>query len=86
MAIDNEAARPALVKASSAAPCLRALCGLVAEHDLAHPSFRWYVRVPSSSNSSDEPSRHELSRLRALGAKRCHLVWDELRLGRLPWI
>ena len=86
VAIDNEAARCSLIKSSSAAPCLRALCGLVAAHDLKHPSFRWYVRVPSKSNSSDDPSRHELRRLRRLGAVRRRLKWEDLNLEQLAWI
>ena len=85
LAVDNESARCAMIKAASAAPCLRALCGLIAELDLESPTLRWLVRVPSSSNSADAPSRGDLLRLRRLKAVRHDVSWEELRLGRLDW-
>ena len=83
LAVDNEAARAALVKASSAAPCLRSICGLIAENDLQSPTFRWMVRVPSSSNSADGPSRGDCRRLLSADAVERTVAWQDLRIERI---
>ena len=81
MGVDNEAARAALVKPSTAAPALRALVKKVLDLDAKHPNFRWVLRVPSSSNEADAPSRRDLSKLLGQKALRRTFRWRSLGLG-----
>ena len=82
LAVDNEAARAALVKSASTAPALRKLVRLVLDQDAAFPNYRWVLRVPSSSNQADDPSRLDLRKLVRQRAQRKRLKWADLKVGK----
>ena len=82
VAIDNEAARAALVNYSSSAPALRAIVNEICHLDAKHPAYRWYIRVPSSSNLADRPSRLDTESLSRERAVRRRLDWRKLSVHR----
>ena len=73
VAVDNEAARAALLNAGSAAPAMRHIIREIVMCDAKVPMFRWVIRVPSKSNWADGPSRLDFSGLRHVRAKRVRL-------------
>ena len=79
MGVDNDAARAALINATSSAPALREVVKRVAYLNATSPSYRWVLRVPSKSNLADAPSRGELAELERLGAVRHRLDWERVR-------
>ena len=55
--VDNEPAKAALVKGSSAAGDLATICGDVCAAEIKHHMLCFWERVPSASNVADPPSR-----------------------------
>ena len=82
LAVDNDAARAALVKSSSTAPALRKLVRRVLDQDAVYPNFRWVLRVPSTSNQADDPSRLDLRKLAKQKAVRRRLKWEDLAVSK----
>ena len=56
----NDSARYALILGSSKAIASFALLSLFCEQEELHPSFPWFSRVASSSNSADALSRSDV--------------------------
>ena len=78
VAVDNDAAKCAMVNAGSAAVALRVILRKVVELDGRPPAFRWALRDPSARNWADRPSRHELGQPKAAGARRRRVSWEGL--------
>ena len=57
--VDNDAARYCTIKGQSASPSMRDLVREFYAVDADSPSYSWIERVPSLSNISDGPSRHD---------------------------
>ena len=59
--VDNDAARYCTIKGLSPSPSMRFLVREFYALDSESPTYSWIERVPSSSNLSDGPSRHDCS-------------------------
>ena len=57
--IDNDAARYCAIKGLSPSHAMRGLIREFYSQDSSAPTYSWVERVPSSSNISDGPSRHQ---------------------------
>lgn len=57
--VDNDAARFCAIKGLSPSQAMRCLIREFYAVDAQEPTFSWIERVPSSSNVSDGPSRHQ---------------------------
>lgn len=55
---DNEAARFAIIKATSGSSSMQQLASAFHECDCEHECFHWIERVPSASNPADLPTRN----------------------------
>ena len=55
--VDNEPAKAALVKGSSASGDLATICGDICEAEIRLQALCFWERVPSASNVADPPSR-----------------------------
>ena len=55
--------------------CVRAVVRAIARLEAKSPSYKWFVRVPSSSNQADAPSRGDLDELKKCGAVRNKIDW-----------
>ena len=73
IAVDNEAARAAMLNAGSAAPAMRHIIKTIVMNDAKVPMFRWVIRVPSASNWADGPSRLDFASLSKVKAERVRL-------------
>ena len=83
--LDNEAARGALVKASTSTEWGKSMIHQFVLTEMDAQIRVWFTRVPTSSNIADRPSRMDSTELDALGVTRSSVDWAELqsRLERL---
>ena len=76
--LDNEAAKGALVRATTCRVPGRAILQSFIEEEMACQVKVWFSRVPTSSNISDAPSRLDTGEMDALGVTRSVVSWCTL--------
>jgi len=76
--LDNEAAKGALVRATTCTVPGRAILQTFIEEEMACQVKVWFSRVPTSSNISDAPSRLDTEEMDALGVTKSVVAWSTL--------
>ena len=76
--LDNEAAKGALVRATTCTVPGRAILQAFIEEEMACQVKVWFSRVPTSSNISDAPSRLDTEEMDALGVAQSVVSWSTL--------
>ena len=77
--LDNDAARSAFIKAYGATRFADGMVSAFTKHEAELQLKSWFARVPSVSNISDAPSRHEDSTLRDHGALKVPINWATVK-------
>ena len=76
--LDNEAAKGALIRATTCTVPGRAILQSFIEEEMACQVKVWFSRVPTSSNISDAPSRLDTEEMDALGVAKSVVSWSTL--------
>ena len=76
--LDNEAAKGALVRATTCTVPGREMLQAFIEEEMACQVTVWFARVPTSSNISDSPSRLDTEEMDALGVTKSVVAWSTL--------
>ena len=76
--LDNEAAKGALVRATTCTVPGREMLQAFIEEEMACQVKVWFARVPTSSNISDSPSGLDTEEMDALGVTKSVVAWSTL--------
>ena len=79
--LDNEASRGAFIKGYSTTRRGNIIVQLVVSCEDSFQWKAWYGRVPTASNMSDAPSRHDTAKLDQAGVPRDDIFWDQIILA-----
>ena len=77
--LDNEAARGALVNASTSTKWGKSMVNQFVLKEMDAQIRVWFTRVPTASNIADRPSRMDSTELDALGVARSSVDWAKLQ-------